>query len=152
MTEASTEANAPAQVAEDTTTDATDWKAEARKWEQRAKENRSAADELATIRDAQKSESEKAAERLAAAERAAQEAEAKVLRRDIALEFKLSKDDAALLDAITDENTLRQLAPRLAQQSEGSRPRPDPNQGRSDSALALNSDGLEAALRTKLGI
>lgn len=40
--------------------DATDWKAAARKWETRAKENKTAADELATLKAAQMSEQEKA--------------------------------------------------------------------------------------------
>lgn len=43
--------------------DETDWKAEARKWEGRAKENKAAADELEKLREAQKSDEEKRAER-----------------------------------------------------------------------------------------
>lgn len=77
-----------------------DWKAKSREWERKAKAN--------------KIEAEKAAERLAKAEQAAKEAEARALRREVALEHKLSKDDAALLDAITDEDTMRALAARLA--------------------------------------
>jgi hypothetical protein len=53
-------AEAPAQE--------TDWKAEARKWEERAKANKSAVDKLAEIEEASKTEAQKAAERLAAAE------------------------------------------------------------------------------------
>ena len=105
-----------------------------RKWEQRAKENKAAADRLAEIEEANKTEAQKAAERLAAAEKEAAEAKATVLRRDIALEFKLSKDDAALLDKITDEDAMRSLAERLKPSDEpaGARPpKPDPNQGRS---------------------
>lgn len=45
-----------------------DWKAEARKWEQRAKENSKAAARLAEIEEAQKTEAEKQAEALAAAQ------------------------------------------------------------------------------------
>lgn len=81
-----------------------DWKAEARKWEQRAKENKAAAE------TASKTE----AERLADLEKRAVEAEAKAARRDVALEFRLSKDDAGLLDAMTDEKAMRALAERLA--------------------------------------
>lgn len=54
-----TEPGAPAE---------TDWKAEARKWEKRAKENSGAAEELAAIRESQKSELEKATERADRAE------------------------------------------------------------------------------------
>lgn len=45
--------------------DTTDWKAEARKWEKRARENKTAADELAAIREAGKTELEKAQDALA---------------------------------------------------------------------------------------
>lgn len=41
-------------------TKTTDWKAEARKWEQRAKENSAAADELQKLKESQMSELEKA--------------------------------------------------------------------------------------------
>lgn len=91
-----------------------------RKWEQRAKENKAAADELAAIKESQKSESERTAERLAAAEQRAAEAEARALRREIALDplgdgkHVLSPKDAALLDAITDEDAMRAFAARLA--------------------------------------
>lgn len=46
----------------------TDWKAEARKWEQRAKENKAAADELEALKAAQMTEAEKAAAHLAQVE------------------------------------------------------------------------------------
>lgn len=130
----------PAQ-AQDSTTESPkveeiDWKAKAREWERRAKENKTAADELAAIREASKSAEEKAAERLAAAEKAAADAEAKALRRGIALEHKLTKDDAALLDSLTDEDSIRSLAARLAPSDEpGPRqPKPDATQGRSGAA------------------
>lgn len=54
-------ADAPAQE--------TDWKAESRKWEARAKDNKEAADELAKLRESQKSEEEKRAEREAEKDR-----------------------------------------------------------------------------------
>ena len=88
----------------------TDWKAEARKWEQRAKANADAATRLAQIEDASKTEAQRAAEAQAAAEERAAEAEARALRRDVALEHSLTKDDAALLDGITDEDVMRALA------------------------------------------
>lgn len=64
----------------------TDWKAEARKWETRAKENSAAAARLAELESAQKTEAEKAAERLAELERKAGDAEKTALRLDVALE------------------------------------------------------------------
>jgi hypothetical protein len=48
------------QSAADQPTDTTDWKAEARKWEQRAKENRAAAAEIEKARKAAMTESERA--------------------------------------------------------------------------------------------
>jgi hypothetical protein len=62
----------------------TDWKAEARKWEQRAKENNKAAERLKEIEDAEKSELEKEREKREAAERKVQEFEAKETRRELA--------------------------------------------------------------------
>ena len=91
--------------------DTTDWKAEARKWEQRAKENAKRAEE------ATKTE----AERLADLEERTAKAEAKAARRDIALEHKLSKEDAALLDDLTDEDAMKRLAARLAAESDKKR-------------------------------
>ena len=134
----------------------TDWKAEARKWEQRAKENSAAAKRLAEIEEAQKSEAEKTAERLAKAERAAAEAEARALRRDIALEHKLSKDDAALLDAVTDEDAMRRLAERLAQQAAEQASHISTNgayvPAEGKTPPALNSNQLEQSLRRALGV
>jgi len=87
---------------------------EAAKYRTEAKANAGAAQRLAEIEEANKTEAEKAAERLAKAEQTAKDAEARVLRREVALEHKLGKDDAALLDSITDEDAMRALAARLA--------------------------------------
>jgi hypothetical protein len=94
------------------------WKQKAREQEKRAKENADAAKRLAEIEEAQKSEADKATERLTQAEKRAVEAEAKALRREVALDHKLSKEDAELLDALTDEDAMRRLAERLATASE----------------------------------
>lgn len=115
---------APAQ--EPQKVEETDWKAEARKWETRAKENKDAAERLAQIEDAQKTAEQRAAEREAAATKRAEEAEARALRREIALDptgdgksAPLSKEDAALLDEITDEAAMRKFAARLASRAQG---------------------------------
>lgn len=117
---------APSPNAAEPTTDAaaqeqrtpeTDWVAEARKWEQRAKENKSAADRLKALEDEKKSTEQRAAEREAAAEKRAVDAEARAARRDIALEYGLSKDDAGLLDHLTDEGAMRAVAGRLSAQA-----------------------------------
>lgn len=55
----------------------TDWKAEAQKWEKRARENKDASEKLKAYEDAQKTEAEKQAEALAEATKRADAAEAR---------------------------------------------------------------------------
>lgn len=88
------------------------------------------------------------------AEQAAAAAEARALRRQIALEHRLSAEDAALLDAVGDEEAMRALAKRLAQgKADAARDGAYvPSEGRNTTTPALNSDQLEQALRAKLGI
>lgn len=132
--------------------DETDWKAKyeeslkhSRTWEQRAKENKAAADRLTQIEETQKTAEQKAAEKLAQAEKLREEAEAKVLRRDVALEHKLTADDAALLDTITDEEAMRALAGRLATPVDGKRaPLPDSNQGTTGTTPATPGEQFAA--------
>lgn len=73
---------------------------------------------LDQLEEASKTAEQKAADRAAAAELRASEAEARATRRDIAIEHKLSKDDAALLDDMKDEDAMRRLAIRLAKLAE----------------------------------
>ena len=90
MSETTDTNTAAAEEAAQTTTksapaeDTTDWKAEARKWEARAKENAPAAKRLAEIEEANKTEAERVAERIAAAEARAAELEVKALRAEVA--------------------------------------------------------------------
>lgn len=91
----------------ESTEEGTDWKAQARKWEQRAKDNLAAAKanddaakRLAEIEEANKSEAEKTAERLAAAEKRAAELEAKALKAEVAAAKGVP---AALLTGSTQE-------------------------------------------------
>lgn len=81
----------------------TDWKAEARKWEQRAKDNSDAAARLKEIEDASKSAEQKATEEKAAAEKRAAEAEAKLLRYDVATAKKVPADALEFLTGTTRE-------------------------------------------------
>lgn len=83
---------------------------------------------LKAAADSGKTDAEKNAERLAEVEKRAAEAEARVLRREVALDptgdgksSPLSKADAALLDAITDEKAMKALAARLASESDKKR-------------------------------
>lgn len=109
--------------------------------------------ELHKFRESQKTEAQKASEALAAAQKIAAEAEAKVLRRDIALEHKLGPEDAALLDNITDEAAMRSLAARLAsEEPKGARsPKPDPNQGGKGGSAATTGDQFAQFFTSQLG-
>ena len=131
-----------------------DWKAKAREWEKRAKENKASADKLAELEEAQKSAEQRAAEREAAAERRAAEAEAKAARADVAATTGIPGDilagpadsTAEAVQAYADK-----LIAFMESRAQPRKPRPDPVQGRGGD-LALNGDGLEAALRAKLGV
>lgn len=118
-----TEQQAPEAQVEDATDVATeehqqpetDWKAEARKWEQRAKSNRDELDQLkATATDAEQASSE-----LASLKQQMTELKAANDRKDVAIEFKLSKEDAALLSAVTDVEAMRTIADRLSKKPTG---------------------------------
>ena len=83
----------PAETPEPQEPRGTDWKAESRKWESRAKENlatakanEDAARRLADIEEAQKTEAQKAQERVEAAEKRASELELRSLRAEVAAE------------------------------------------------------------------
>lgn len=99
-----------------------EWKGHARKHEDQAKANKTAAEELAALKRAQMSDADKAAADAAAtseavteAEARAEKAEAALLRATIAVDLSLSKEDAAVLAGITgDEAALRAVAARLA--------------------------------------
>lgn len=72
--------------------------------------------------------------------------------RDAAVTFGgIAAEDAELFLTGTDVDTLKKQAARLVERTPTS-PLPDPTQGGGGSPLALNSDGLEEALRSKLGI
>lgn len=94
--------------------DDTDWKAKAREWERRAKENKSAADELTALRDTQKTAEQKFEERLAEIEKRAVAAETNALRSNIAAKHGISAEDRDLFLSATDEATLTAQAERLA--------------------------------------
>ena len=90
------------------------WKQKAREQEKRAKENAAAAQRLAEIEEANKTEAQKTAERLAEAEKAAAEARSEALRLRIATKHGISDEDADLFLTGTDEETLTRQAERLS--------------------------------------
>lgn len=97
------------------------WKQKAREQEKRAKENASAAQELEKIQDAQKSEAEKVADRIAKAEAEAATVPAKVadaLRSYLVDLHEIDKDDAELFLTATEPELLLKQVSRLIGQSD----------------------------------
>ncbi len=92
----------------------TDWKAEAKKWESRAKENKTAAERLAAIEEANKTEAQKAADQLATAQKEAADARRDALKFKIASKFKIDDEDAELFLTGDDEESLTKQAERLS--------------------------------------
>lgn len=88
---------------------------EAAKYRTEAKANAKAVEELAGIKESQKSDAQKAADRLADAEKDAQDARSEALRWRIAAAHSISDEDADLFLTGTDEDTLNKQAARLAQ-------------------------------------
>jgi hypothetical protein len=105
--------------------DEPDWKAEARKWEKRAKDNSDAAARLKELEDAQKTEQEKLTENLSAAEKRAQEAELRALRIEVASDKGLTKAQAKYLTGTTEEE-LSEAADELLQLFAQPEEDPDP--------------------------
>lgn len=125
-----TEANkaTPAQVAaakadaEKARTEGDDlaaWKAEARKWEAQAKANADAAKRLAEIEESQKSEAEKAADRIRQLEAETEAARREALRFKVATKHGIGDEDADLFLTGSDEETLTKQAERLAARMDG---------------------------------
>lgn len=77
--------------------DETDWKAEARKWEGRAKENSKAAEQLAAIEEAKKTNEQKLEDRATAAEKVAAEKSLEADRAIVALDKGLTASQAKRL-------------------------------------------------------
>lgn len=84
--------------------------AENKKWREKYQAEKA----RATALEAEAGKGATAEERLAAAEARAAEAEAAVLRVSIALEHGLTKEDASILDGLTDEDKMNQIAARMA--------------------------------------
>lgn len=134
-----------------------DWKAEARKWEARAKENSGAASKLAEIEEANKSEAQKLQEQLASLQERAATAErdrerlAVIAKHGIPVEYHdlVHGTDAESLEASAAKVAALIQTKAPAQQDAASFVIPD--EGGSPS-LALNGDGLESALKNALNI
>jgi hypothetical protein len=109
---------APAQAQTDEQKPEIDWKAKAREWERRAKENKSAADKLAEIEEANKSEVQRAADKVAALEAELSTVRLDSLRRKVAADNGITdSDDIDLFLTGSDEATLTKQAKRLAERT-----------------------------------
>jgi len=110
--------------------------------------------QLDEIKRSQMSDLEKAQALANEQQAAADAARAEALRWRIAAKHGISDEDAETFLTGADEATLTRQAERLAalNTSAPATPKPDRTQGGSGQPLALNSDGLEQALRDKLGI
>jgi hypothetical protein len=94
------------------------WKQKAREQEKRAKENAKAADRLAEIENASKTEAEKAEARMRELEADAAAARVEALRFRVASEYGIDGERAELLLTGSDEETMKKQAQALAQESD----------------------------------
>lgn len=111
--------------------------------------------QLDAFNQSQMSDLEKAQAQAQDAETAAATATTEALRWRIAATHGISADDAETFLTGSDEASLTRQAERLKTlaATASTTPKPDLSQGGSGaSPIALNSDGLEQALREKLGI
>jgi hypothetical protein len=126
-----------------------DWKAEARKHEQRAKENAAAAQELAALKESQKTEAQKLADRVTAAEKERDDARLEALRVKVGAAKKLPADVVDLLKGDTEEE-LAAHADRLAEHFKQSvRPSGSADQGTRGTAPAASPSQEFADFITK---
>ena len=134
----------------------TDWKAEARKWEARAKENHGAASKLAEIEESKKSETQKLQEQLTSLQERAANAERDRERLAVIAKHGIPADFHDLVHG-ADADALEASAAKVkALITTSAQPQQAasfviPDEGGSPS-LALNGDGIEAALKNALGI
>lgn len=120
-----------------------------------AKDNRLKASELDQLKQAQMSELEKAQTAAQAAAAEAATAKAEALRWRIAAKHGISDEDAETFLTAGDEESLTRQAERLSAMAQSTTPTPKPDLtqgGQGGTPPALNSDALEEALRSKLGI
>lgn len=110
--------------------------------------------QLDEITRSQMSDLERAQAAAADAQKLADQHAADALRWRIAARHGISDEDAETFLTGSDEATLTRQAERLSAMAAASptTPKPDLTQGGTGQPHALNGDGLESALRNKLGI
>jgi hypothetical protein len=133
-------------------TDSTDWKVEARKWENRAKAAKADGEDAAKWRDyegSQKTEHEKLAEKLATAEEAATQASTKLMRYEVASEKGIPSEAVDLLTGSSRdelEAAADKLLALIASQSKSQITKPDYNSGKPAGHGSSTADQFAAAL------
>ena len=149
----------PTHEATATPAQETDWQAEARKWEKRAKENKSAADKLAEIEESKKTEIQKAAERAEQAEKRISELERDKGRLSVIATNQIPEEYQDLVKGDSEEELVasaqkvKQLIENAAQNNAaGQASYVIPSEGGAPATLPLNGDGIEGSLRKALGI
>lgn len=136
--------------------DVTDWKAEARKWEARSKENSAAAARLAELEEAQKTEHQKLTERAEKAERELAEARQESLRSRILADHGIPTDLAHLVAGATEDDlqkaaqSVQKLLKSQASAGAAAVSYTVPEDQIMPSALPLNSSALEDSIRAAL--
>ena len=156
---ANTEPATPQATPNDVPAQETDWQAEARKWEKRAKENKSAADKLAEIEESKKTEIQKAMERAEQAEQRINELEREKTRLSVIATHGIPEDYQDLIKGDSEEE-LAASAEKVKSLIESAAQKQGPEQasyvipaeGGSPASLPLNGDGIEASLKKALGI
>jgi len=150
-TESTESVNAPTESQEPQGTDETDWKAEARKWERRAKDNskfREAAEKWAEYEKSLKPEQERMADELEGLRKEAATAKLALLRYEVAQEKEVPLDAVRLLSGETKEE-LEQAADALLALIESRNPKspkPDSSQGQPVRGGSTTADQFAAIL------
>lgn len=132
--------------------ESTDWKAEARKWEKRAKEanaHREDAEKWREYEASLKPEQERMRERLTAAEQEAEAARIQLLKYEVATEKQLPADALALLTGSSREeleDKAETLLALISNQSKPKTPKPDATQGRGIDGVTRTADQFAAAI------
>lgn len=156
MTEATvdataTDAEATTQTEQPKPTETVDyWKQRSRENESKAKANADAARRLAEIEEANKTEAQKTADRLAAAEKDAATARSEALRLRVAAKHGISEEDADLFLTGSDEETLTKQAERLAGR-EADRKKQGNHVPREGSPVSAPTEGDAQFARSLLG-
>lgn len=136
VTEPTEEVVVEAETPQGEPVDATDWKAEARKWEKRAKDSSADRELAAKWREyeaAQKPAQERMAEELATTKAEAESARVALLRYEVAAEKNIPPEAIRLLNGSSREDleeAADALVALMATQSKPRTPVPDESQGR----------------------